>query len=449
MKCFNCRKKGHPAKACPHKEKQAQSEPEMCGMTMQACCNSQSADKLHRFYEVCLDNGSQVNIINSQLLTSLRTQDKFFKSMGGISKTTCVGYLDGFYECQACDTCPTSILSLSDVEDIYPITYLQGKSFTAHMDDRDVIFTRRDKMYIADFSDWIVNNDQRREEVCAGLSLTTVSEREQLYSSKDVCKALEAGEFLHAMGYPSEAEAIHLVSDGNVSNIPNAVCDVKRFYNIYRPQVPGLRGRTAKKDARRQATPDSVSKMQIMNQELVADVMHVAKEKFLVSISSPLELLLVYHLKTQSAQELGHALQQHVNTLSSRGFKAKRVLVDPHSTLVSLRGGFPGAEIDPVGAGNHLDKLDTKIRQLKELIRSVIPGLPYKLPTEQVKDLVTYAVSCMNLCSTDGFNTNVCPRVRFTGYRLTYKSELGLSFGDYVELYDPKAHKRSNDVLKP
>jgi hypothetical protein len=235
------------------------------------------------------------------------------------------------------------------------------------------------------------------------------------------------------MGYPSEAEAIHIVSDRNVSHIPYALDDVKRLYDTYGPQVPGLRGRTAMKHARRQVTPDSLNEMQITNQELVADVMHIAKEKFLISISSPLELLLIYHIKKQSAQKLGHALQQHVNTLYSRGFEPKCVLVDPHSMLVSLRGGFPGREIDPVGAGNHLDKLDTKIRRLKELIHSVISGLLYKLPMEWVKDLVTYAVSRMNLHSTDGLNTNVCPRVHFTVYKPTYKSELGLSFGDYVE----------------
>jgi hypothetical protein len=77
---------------------------------------------------------------------------------------------------------------------------------------------------------------------------------------------------------------------------------VKHFYDIYGPQGPGLRGRTVKKHARRQVTPDSVSKMQIMNQELVADVMHIAKEKFLISISSPLELLLVYHIKHRACK---------------------------------------------------------------------------------------------------------------------------------------------------
>jgi len=64
-------------------------------MTMQARCNSQSADKLHKFYKICLDNGSQVNIIDLQRLSNLRTQDKVCKIMGGISKTTRVGYSDG------------------------------------------------------------------------------------------------------------------------------------------------------------------------------------------------------------------------------------------------------------------------------------------------------------------------------------------------------------------
>jgi hypothetical protein len=82
---------------------------------------------------------------------------------------------------------------------------------------------------------------------------------------------------------------------------------------------------------------------------MVADVMHVARQKFLVSVSSPLELLMTYHIESQSTQELDNALQQHINTLRSRGFKPRRVLVDPHSSLVKLIGSYPGIEIDPVG----------------------------------------------------------------------------------------------------
>ena len=33
-------------------------------------------------------------------------------------------------------------------------------------------------------------------------------------------------------------------------------------------------------------------------------------------------------------------------------------------------------------------------------------------------------------------NTNVCPKVLFTGLKVHYKKELELSFGDYAEVYD-------------
>jgi hypothetical protein len=52
----------------------------------------------------------------------------------------------------------------------------------------------------------------------------------------------------------------------------------------------------------------------------VADVMHIASEKFLISVSSPLELLMTYHVKDLSKDSLGKGIQSHVSTLRSRGF---------------------------------------------------------------------------------------------------------------------------------
>jgi hypothetical protein len=92
-------------------------------------------------------------------------------------------------------------------------------------------------------------------------------------------------------------------------------------------------------------------------------------------------------------EALGSCLQKQINLLRSKGFEARRVLVDPHKSLVGLAGSFPGTTIDTVGAGDHLDKVDAKIRRVKETIRSVIAGLPYRLPRARMKDLVTYVVS--------------------------------------------------------
>lgn len=155
--------------------------------------------------------------------------------MNGVAETTKVGYLVGFFECQACDGCPTNKLSWSDIEDKYPMMYVQGESVIVHVVDHDVEFKCRDKMYVANFSDWLVEEDDAHEggyysnEEEHGLMLMTVVEREALYTKKEIRKAREAREFLKVMGYPSEKEAVCLVQDGNVVNIPHTAEDVRRF----------------------------------------------------------------------------------------------------------------------------------------------------------------------------------------------------------------------------
>jgi len=224
---------------------------------------------------------------------------------------------------------------------------------------------------------------------------------------------------------------------------------VRRFKTIYGRQVEAICGKTTETQAKTRIVRDEGAKMQVTNQDLTMEVMHVASEKFLISICMPLGLLLVCYLQSQSAQELGQGVQKYLNTLRSRGFDGKKILVDPHKSFESLQGSFPGVEIDPSGAGDHQDKIDAKIRQVKELRRSVVSGLPYKLPKERIKDLVTYAVGRLNLRKTEMLMSAECPRVRFMGQRPDYSSELGLAFGDYIEAYNPKAHARSNDVFVP
>ena len=194
---------------------------------------------------------------------------------------------------------------------------------------------------------------------------------------------------------------------------------------------------------------DLLAKMQLTEQTMVADVMHVVGEKFLVSVSSPLEVLLTKHLASLSLVSLGAGVQSHINTLCSRGFEPKRIMVDPHKCLVGLQAAFPGVEIDPSGAGDHLDKIDTRIRRLKELMRSVIADLLCTLPRDRVKDLVTYAVSRLNVRSTKALTNEASLRVRLTGFRPEFKQEFGLAFGDYAEVFNPKAAEKSNDVTVP
>ncbi len=139
--------------------------------------------------------------------------------MNGSAETTHIGHLDGVFDCQACDTCPVNIISMAYVEDIYTVTYVQGECIIVHIEDCDVSFEGRDKMYVADFLDWIVDDKSRVNQLDTGLSYMTAEEREGLYTRKELQRTLEAGEFLCTMGYPTEKEAVNMVHDRNVLNI--------------------------------------------------------------------------------------------------------------------------------------------------------------------------------------------------------------------------------------
>jgi hypothetical protein len=71
---------GHISKGCPHEEqeeKESETEPPMAGMTLAeggCCATGVTRKQIHKWYEVCLDDGSQVNIIDSRLLSNLHTE---------------------------------------------------------------------------------------------------------------------------------------------------------------------------------------------------------------------------------------------------------------------------------------------------------------------------------------------------------------------------------------
>jgi hypothetical protein len=107
------------------------------------------------------------------------------------------------------------------------------------------------------------------------------------------------------MGYPTAREAINMVQDGNVFNKPHSVDDVSLFCDMYGPQVDGLRGRTTHNHATQKSTVAPSERMERTNQELTMDLMHIKGVKFLVSISSPLELLMICHVKALDKESIG------------------------------------------------------------------------------------------------------------------------------------------------
>jgi hypothetical protein len=60
------------------------------------------------------------------------------------------GILEVFFLVYASEKMKADVLSFTDVEDLYNITYIQKRAFIVHMGDRNIVFNRREKLYVAD-----------------------------------------------------------------------------------------------------------------------------------------------------------------------------------------------------------------------------------------------------------------------------------------------------------
>ena len=361
VECWNCGKMGHLMRDCPEEE----------GENLNGCTVLTAATGTTiRRHEIAIDSCSDVSIVHPRFLTGLRSQPGAFTALGG-AKTVAdkVGYLEGFFECIACEDCHGSILSQDDIEKMYPITYVQGHSYIVHMNDRDLEFVKRGKFYIADFSAWI------------GGAMAMATQ----YTAKEMKAVDRADELVRLAGYPSREEAQHLVTDGNIVNVPADPVDVERYFQIYGEPVASVRGKLTK--ARPNFQISRSIPVERTDQVLTSDVMHVIGELFLIYIAEPLNLLMCSYATSEGKVTMGRCLQSQVTLLASRGFRVSTVFIDPQGSIMALRDSFPGIVFDPVGAKDNLPKIDIRIRRVKEMARAILSSLPFTIPKTLVNPM--------------------------------------------------------------
>ncbi len=137
----------------------------------------------------------------------------------------------------------------------------------------------------------LVNADIIQSSMKYGLALT-VSENLMSYDTHQRKKITEAMKMAEKLAYPSAGKAIEFINSGSMNDLPVIAQDVARAYEAYGTPIQLLQGKTVHKSEHPyvlERLPRTIS----TTVQLHADLMYIEEIRFLISVSKPLDLVIV------------------------------------------------------------------------------------------------------------------------------------------------------------
>jgi hypothetical protein len=266
--------------------------------------------------------------------------------------------------------------------------------------------------------------------------IATVTEREQMFPPDQVRRAREARSLQGRLGHPSAEALIRTLNQGALINSPVTAADVLRAQQIYGPSEAILQGSARKAKQTPMTVTEYAPKPLNPEQILIADIMYVEGEAYLISVSYPLRLVMIASLKDKKAASVANVLADHVDSYAAKGFTVTRVITDPEATLraaatILMRRGI---DHDETGVEQHAARVESMVKLVKERTRSILHSLPYKLPAHLMRYAVQYAVRMVNTTTPKNALQATSPRELFLGRKTDLKRDFRVAFGEYCHV---------------
>ena len=269
------------------------------------------------------------------------------------------------------------------------------------------------------------------------LLVTTVNDKKKKYSARQIKQADLAREYQRKLGYASPGQLIKMIGQGKLNNGKISAQDVVRALDIYGPDLGSLKGKTTSHRPQLEEEPEIINQ-QFESQTMYLDLMFVNGEPFIISVTNPLEYVLVTKLSKRDKWTLWSSLESQIAYIAKYGFKIKMVRVDGEGAINTdwfrSKLSLMGIILDITGAGEAVAVVERKIRQVKERFRAVSNTLPIKLSVATEAWLVKFAVNRINLVPTRNSVAYTSPSEKLQGRKINVEKQLKHGFGDYVHL---------------
>jgi hypothetical protein len=322
-----------------------------------------------------------------------------------------------------------NILSFGRVNEIMPeaISWVphSNRFILSLPDGRTVTFINHRHLYVAD--------TRGGPEV-----YLTVSRNRQLFTGRENQAADQAKEVQRRLGYQTARTIAGLANNNSMANMGITAHDIVRSEIRDGKAIPVLAGRTRQQKSRStskwsEKIPKSLMGIVSTKIALHVDIFFVQKEIFVLSVGTPLKVTIISHIPSRGAKFLKSALEEHINIYAKYGFEVVIVRSDREGGITSLSTQFQGIEFDQPGSGKHEPVAERQIGIVLATMRSIMNGLPFKLPKMFISWCAKYSVYCINHLPSRGSINGVSPRQLLTGRVPDYKVNFPAAFMDYVQ----------------
>lgn len=389
-------------------------------------------------FDVLLDNQATILLFHNRRLVKNLRKAEYTVLIYGVSSeplsTNIIGDVLYYGTVWYCPQVPVNILPASGVEMKFDIEYHPKLDYTVIIDRKKSIkhvFKKRILDNETGCGLYVCNMDPRLLYKNESIHVTTVSMNEAKYSKREVDQAKYARDIIRMLGYPSESDMQAMINGGALIESPITVHDVKRARDIYGDVIANLKG---KSKARSSIIVDPAEVIpRIISSDLVlhVDLMFVDAEPYLLSISTPLELLMVNRcVSGRGSAQVKDVIMHQIGEYKAKNFAIKTILCDGEGAVHALRNDFlsMGISVNNAGPGQHVPLIEVKVREVKERCRCHIAVLPYALPASFTEWLIYFCVSRINLFPTRNNLSRISPREAFTGRKTNFKRDIRIGF---------------------
>ena len=467
--CWNCGKVGHFKPECPslpdaqeqgvHFAEDFEQFGFFCGMatTVNFPASINSSRVVLGDRDLVFDTGSETRGITlpGTFLQNVRHTDqgiliKGIDASGTAISSNIIGTHPHFGDLYVCDRISANVLNGTLIGDDHEVVLVKKNDLVSEAqvktaDGTIYHFRRRGNLLVCN-----IDFDISRPNVARVLmtSLTTVKDREKLFSLREIRGARAAHELKLNSGLLSNKDLAAIPWRG-MGIVPQ---DVARAEFIYGKPFEEAAGKTTQRDYGKTVEYVPLSMPPLVAQEAHSDLFACGPCWFMLVVLLPVDYWHVQPVESQGADHLAIVLLSIVYDAKARGFEVPKMTVDPQSAIVACRMALAsvGCVFDVVAAGAHVVVAERAARTVEERVRGAMSGdelFPYDVDRLMLSYCVMWIVQCRNSVPSTN-SPAISPRESYLGRLIDASVEMRTRCGQYCHVTETVSTSY-NSVLVP